>query len=164
MDVRAALQPTVFGQIDYTNYFHRSGIKAEGWKWEQGDWKAGCDFDMKGKVAGGRFTSEEKRKNPDTLERDHGSLIVNRLDDVLAALLDVVVGADRHRLDLSLGTDHMLERRAKFDGEPPVRDEYETDHGSPRRCVPGCTARKGAIMTIRRPRARADARRIARRH
>lgn len=28
--------------------------------------------------------SDEKRKNPDTLERDHGSLILNRLDDVFA--------------------------------------------------------------------------------
>lgn len=60
------------------------GIKAEGWKWEQGDWKAGCDFDMTGKVDGGKFISGEKRKNPDTLERDRASLIVNRLDDVFA--------------------------------------------------------------------------------
>ena len=61
------------------------GIKAEGWKWEQGDWKAGCDFDMTGKMIGGKFVSNEKRKNPDTLERDHASLIVNRLDDAFAA-------------------------------------------------------------------------------
>ncbi len=64
------------------------GIKAEGWKWEQGDWKAGCDFDMKGKVAGGKFISEEKRKNPDTLERDHGGLIVNKQDDTFAKKRD----------------------------------------------------------------------------
>jgi hypothetical protein len=60
------------------------GTKAEGWKWEQGDWKAGCDFDMTGKVTGAKFVSDEKRKNPDTLERDHASLIVNCLDDVFA--------------------------------------------------------------------------------
>jgi hypothetical protein len=30
------------------------------------------------------FRSDEKRKNPDTLERDHGTLVVNRLDDVFA--------------------------------------------------------------------------------
>lgn len=60
-------------------------LKAEGWKWDQGDWKAGCDFDIKGKVSGGVFRSDEKRKNPDTLERDHATLIVNRLDDVFAA-------------------------------------------------------------------------------
>ena len=49
------------------------GIKAEGWKWEQGDWKAGCDFDIKGKVAGGKFRLRGKgARNPDTLERDHG--------------------------------------------------------------------------------------------
>jgi len=43
------------------------------------DWKAGCDFDIQGKNIGGKLVSDEKRKNPDTLERDHGSLIVNRL-------------------------------------------------------------------------------------
>ena len=59
-------------------------LKAEGWKWDQGDWKAGCDFDIKGKVMAGIFRSDEKRKNPDTLERDHAMLIVNRQDDVLA--------------------------------------------------------------------------------
>ena len=30
------------------------------------------------------FRSEEERVNPDTLERDHASLSVNRLDDVFA--------------------------------------------------------------------------------
>ena len=28
--IQTKFTPTVFGQIDYTNYFHRSGIKAEG--------------------------------------------------------------------------------------------------------------------------------------
>ncbi len=60
------------------------GLEAKGWKWDQGDWKAGCDYEMSGKVAGGVFRSDEKRKNPDTLERDHAMLIVNRLDDVFA--------------------------------------------------------------------------------
>jgi uncharacterized protein YecT (DUF1311 family) len=60
------------------------GLKAEGGKWSQGDWKGGCEFDMEGKVVHGVFRSDEKRKNPDTLERDHASLIVNRLDDVFA--------------------------------------------------------------------------------
>jgi uncharacterized protein YecT (DUF1311 family) len=59
-------------------------LKAEGWKWEQGDWKAGCDYDISGKVLGGVFRADEKRKNPDTLERDHATLIVNRLDDAFA--------------------------------------------------------------------------------
>jgi len=59
-------------------------LSAKGWKWDQGDWKAGCDYDMSGKIAGGVFRSEEKRKNPDTLQRDHAMLIVNRLDDVFA--------------------------------------------------------------------------------
>jgi uncharacterized protein len=53
-------------------------VTAKGWKWEQGDWKAGCDFEMTGKVVNGAFHAKEKRKNPDTLERDHATLIVNR--------------------------------------------------------------------------------------
>ena len=32
----------------------------------------------------GSFRSDEKRKDPDTLERDHAMLIVNRLDDAFA--------------------------------------------------------------------------------
>ncbi|MBR0752436.1 DUF1311 domain-containing protein [Bradyrhizobium jicamae] len=59
-------------------------LKAVGWKWDQGDWKAGCDYDMSGKMVGGVFRSDEDRKNPDTLERDHAMLIVNRQDDVFA--------------------------------------------------------------------------------
>ncbi|MBR0703851.1 DUF1311 domain-containing protein [Bradyrhizobium diazoefficiens] len=59
-------------------------LTAHGWKWEQGDWKAGCDYDMTGKMAGATFRADEQRKNPDTLERDHAMLIVNRLDDAFA--------------------------------------------------------------------------------
>jgi opacity protein-like surface antigen len=29
--IQTKFTPNVFGQIDYTNYFHRSGIKAQGW-------------------------------------------------------------------------------------------------------------------------------------
>ncbi|TQF33338.1 lysozyme inhibitor LprI family protein [Bradyrhizobium sp. UNPA324] len=57
---------------------------AHGWKWEQGDWKAGCDYDMTGKMVGGTFRADGQRKNPDTLERDHAMLVVNRLDDSFA--------------------------------------------------------------------------------
>jgi hypothetical protein len=60
------------------------GLEAKGWKWEQGDWKSGCDYEMDGDVVNGVFRSSERRKNPDTLERDHATLIVNRLDDVFA--------------------------------------------------------------------------------
>jgi len=70
------------------------GLKADGWKWEQGDWKAGCDFDIKGKVINGVFRSEAGRKNPDTLERDHASLIVNRQDDIFAGKRDGSDDAD----------------------------------------------------------------------
>lgn len=59
-------------------------LTAQGWKWEQGDWKAGCDYAMTGKLVKGTFRSDETRKNPDTLERDHATLVVNRLDDAFA--------------------------------------------------------------------------------
>jgi hypothetical protein len=39
---------------------------------------------MEGKVVGGIFRSSAQRKNPDTLERDHATLVVNRLDDDFA--------------------------------------------------------------------------------
>jgi hypothetical protein len=70
------------------------GLTAKGWKWEQGDWKAGCDFEMTGKVVNGAFHAKEKRKNPDTLERDHATLIVNRQDDGLAKKRDGSDDAD----------------------------------------------------------------------
>ncbi|MHC2253272.1 uncharacterized protein YecT (DUF1311 family) [Bradyrhizobium embrapense] len=59
-------------------------LKAVGWKWDQGDWKAGCDYEMTGKMIGGAFRSDAQRENPDTLERDHAMLIVNRQDDAFA--------------------------------------------------------------------------------
>jgi uncharacterized protein YecT (DUF1311 family) len=59
-------------------------VSAKGWKWDQGDWKAGCDYDIQGQLAGGVFRSDEKSKNPDTLERDRATLIVNRQDDMFA--------------------------------------------------------------------------------
>jgi uncharacterized protein YecT (DUF1311 family) len=59
------------------------GVSAAGFKWV-GDYKGGCEYDMNGKVVNGAFRSGEKRKNPDTLERDHATLIVNRLDDEFA--------------------------------------------------------------------------------
>lgn len=59
-------------------------LTGQGWKWEQGDWKAGCDYAMTGKVVNGVFRSDEQRKNPETLERDRATLIVNRLDEAFA--------------------------------------------------------------------------------
>ena len=44
----------------------------------------------------------------------------HRIQDVLAALLDVVVGADGDRLDLTLGTHYVFEGRAKLDGQSAV--------------------------------------------
>jgi uncharacterized protein YecT (DUF1311 family) len=59
-------------------------VSAQGWKWDQGDWKAGCDYDIQGQLVGGVFRSDEKSKNPDTLERDRATLIINRQDDRFA--------------------------------------------------------------------------------
>jgi hypothetical protein len=63
----------------------KDGISAKGWKWQQGVWKDGCDYDMSGDLVGGAFhSSGAASKNPDTLERDHATLIVNRQDDAFA--------------------------------------------------------------------------------
>jgi uncharacterized protein YecT (DUF1311 family) len=59
-------------------------ISAKGWKWMQGDWKDHCDYDISGDLAGDVFRSGVKGNNPDTLERDHAMLIVNRQDDAFA--------------------------------------------------------------------------------
>lgn len=59
-------------------------VDAQGWKWSQADWKGGCDYEIGGIIKDGVFRSSEQRKNPDTLERDHAMLIVNRLDDAFA--------------------------------------------------------------------------------
>jgi uncharacterized protein YecT (DUF1311 family) len=59
-------------------------LTAEGWKWEQGDWKAGCDYAINGKLVAGAFRADDRGINPDTLERDHAMLVVNRRDDAFA--------------------------------------------------------------------------------
>jgi uncharacterized protein YecT (DUF1311 family) len=58
-------------------------LEARGWKWDQEDWKGGCEYEMSGTAKGGTFRADGG-KNPDTLERDHAMLTVNRLDDELA--------------------------------------------------------------------------------
>lgn len=59
-------------------------LTANGRKWEQGSWKDYCEYEITGTVKGARFLAEEPRVNPDTLERDGASLIVNRQDDTFA--------------------------------------------------------------------------------
>lgn len=59
-------------------------LNADGNKWFEGDYKGGCDYEFKGTVDGDVFHPDDKSKNPDTMERDHGTLIVNRTDDVWA--------------------------------------------------------------------------------
>ena len=103
-------------------------LTAKGWKWDQGDWKAGCDYEMTGKLVGGVFRSDEQRKNPDTLERDHAMLIVNRLDDVFASKRNsdkgVADDADeakcRRRLDIS-STARLFPARPSADIDPLPR-------------------------------------------
>lgn len=98
-------------------------LTAKGWKWDQGDWKAGCDYEMSGKAVGGVFRSDERRKNPDTLERDGTMLIVNRLDDVFAK--------KRSAKD----TDDELKCRRRLDNSStarlfPARDSPDIDNFS----------------------------------
>ena len=56
-------------------------LTADGNKWFEGDYKGGCDYEFKGSADGDVLRPDDKSKNPDTMERDHGSLIVNRADD-----------------------------------------------------------------------------------
>jgi uncharacterized protein YecT (DUF1311 family) len=69
-------------------------IEAKGWKWDWTDYKAGCTYEMQGKATGSGFRAGDGGKNPDTLERDHAMLIVNRLDDVFARKRNGTEGAD----------------------------------------------------------------------
>lgn len=56
-------------------------LHADGNKWFEDNYKGGCDYDFKGKAAGNVFKPDDTSKNPDSIERDHASLIVNRTDD-----------------------------------------------------------------------------------
>lgn len=56
-------------------------LRVDGNKWFEGDYKGGCDYEFKGTADGDVFHPDDKSKNPDTMERDHGTLIVNRADD-----------------------------------------------------------------------------------
>ena len=78
------------------------GVSAEGFKRFQGDWKGGCEYAIAGTVKGGAFRADDKGqndkgKNPDTLERDHAMLIVNRLDDVFATKRAASDGEDNQK-------------------------------------------------------------------
>ena len=52
----------------------------------------------------------------------------DRLDQLLAALLDIVVRADRQGFELLLWSDDVLERRFELSRQPRVRDDDQTDH------------------------------------
>src|SRR5690606_38542106 len=52
----------------------------------------------------------------------------NRRQDFGAAFLDIIVGADGNRLDLTLRADHMLHCGAKLHRQAAVGDEYKSDH------------------------------------
>jgi len=77
-------------------------LRAKGWKWRLQNWKAGCDYDISGKVKDGIFRADEAGKNPDTLERDHATLIVNRRDDAFAKVRKLPEGADEKKCQRSL--------------------------------------------------------------
>ena len=65
-----------------TVYRNKNGsLSVEGSKIFENDYKATCEYFYKGKVDSNLFTPDEKSDNPDTIERDHASLIVNRGDD-----------------------------------------------------------------------------------
>jgi len=73
-----------------------STLKATGRKWFQGDWKAGCDYEFTGTADGDVFHPADKSKNPDSMVRDHATLIVNPTDDEFAKhRYD-----DRHKADV----------------------------------------------------------------
>ena len=78
----------------------------------------------------------------------------HRFDDVLAALFDVVVGADGDGLDLALRSNHVLQGGAELNSQPPVGHKHKTNHGTPRGRVPGAPHERVHIMTIRSPGAR----------
>ncbi len=56
-------------------------LNASGGKWFETDYKGGCEYEFNGKADGNVFQPDDKRKNPDTMRRDHATLIVNRADD-----------------------------------------------------------------------------------
>ncbi len=56
-------------------------LHAYGNKWFEDDYKGGCDYDFTGTANGGAFIPDDKSKNPDSLTRDHATLIVNRSDE-----------------------------------------------------------------------------------
>ena len=66
-------------------------------------------------------------------------------------------GPDRHRLDLLLLPDHVLQGRAELDGKPPVGNEYQSYHWKIKKLRPAPCApplEKRAIMTMSGPSAR----------
>ena len=117
---------------------------------------AGEHFDVGPAHAGDR---QVRRRAAEHVGQDGDAVAgvdaLDRLDDVLAALLDVIVRADGDGLDLALRADDVLQRSAKLDGEPPVGDENKADH---RREIPaGAVAphERAAIIIIQSPSSRA---------
>ena len=56
-------------------------LQVDGNKWFEDDYKGGCDYDFKGKAVGDVFKPDDTSKNPDSIVRDHATLIVNPTDD-----------------------------------------------------------------------------------
>src|SRR5262249_44365840 len=78
----------------------------------------------------GRCSAEHVGQDRDTVAAIDA---LDRLDDVLAALLAIVIRTDGDRFDLVLRADHVLQGSAELNGEPPMGDDYQADHrNSPR--------------------------------
>src|SRR5439155_717989 len=73
---------------------------------------------------------------------------LDRFDDVLATLFDVVVGADRDRLDLLLGADHVLQRGAELGGEAPAATASRGS-STPEITVAPAAGRRSALSAAR---------------
>jgi hypothetical protein len=96
-------------------------VQAKGRKWEWDDYKGGCDYDIRGKVVRGAFRSNEQRKNPDTLERDHATLVINRQDAAFARMRNGDDGDDEEKCRRSQhasSTVRLFPLRSSPDADP----------------------------------------------
>lgn len=104
-------------------------LHADGNKWFEDDYKGGCDYDFKGNAVGDVFKPDDTSKNPDSMAREHATLIVNPTDDDAAkhrfkpdGTLDPKADEAKckHRLDIS-STARLF----------PVRQPPNFNSGSP---------------------------------
>lgn len=82
-------------------------LDVDGDKWFEDDYKGGCDYAFKGRAVGDTFKPDDTSSNPDSMVRDHATLIVNPTDDEAA----------KHRFDKAgnLVKDAEQKCRRRFD-------------------------------------------------